>query len=211
MLRTIRTEGPALAVRRTAPSGAPGPGTRVHLVGTAAGPVGGDVVTVRFGVGPGACLEVAGVAATVVLPGRTEPRSELLLDVDVAAGGVLVCVLPPVVVTGRAVLAATTRVRLAGDGHVRLVEQVRLGRHEEPGGRWSGRTDVTRDGVPLLRQTTVLGEDPGDGIRALRSELDTSGPSPARAVAAGSVPCASRVRTVVMDLVRGGTLTVTVG
>ena len=102
-------------------------GARVHLVGTAAGPMGGDVVEVRLVVGPGACLEVAGVAATLVLPARTEPRSRLLLDVEVAAGGRLVCALPPVVVTGRAALEATTRVRLAGDAQVRLVEHVRLG------------------------------------------------------------------------------------
>ena len=171
----MRTDGQALAVRRTTAADGPGGGARVHLVGTAAGPMGGDVVEVRLVVGAGACLEVAGVAATVVLPSRGEPLSRLLLDVEVAAGGRLVCAMPPVVVTGRAALEATTRVRLAGDGQVRLVEHVRLGRHGEPGGWWRGRADVVRDGRPLLRQTTTLGEDPDDGLRDLRSVLDTAG------------------------------------
>jgi len=182
----------------------------VHLVGTAAGPVGGDVVEVRLVVGPGARLEVAAVAATVVLPSRAEPRSMLLLEVDVAPGGLLVCALPPVVVTGRAALAATTRVRLAGDGQVRLVEHVRLGRHGEPGGWWQGRLDVTRDGAPLLRQTTTLGEVTDDGIRALRSDLDTR---PCAEDAAGrDAQADGDGRTVRMTLGSGdGTLTVTLG
>lgn len=208
MLRTVRTEGPALAVRRTAPTGR---GARVHLVGTAAGPLGGDVLVVRLAVGPGATLEVAGVAAAVVLPGPTEPCAQLLLEVDVAPGGLLVSALPPVVVTGRAALAQTTRVRLAGDGQVHLVEQVRLGRHDEPGGWWSGRTDVTRDGVPLLRQTTTLGDDPEDGLRVLRSELDSTPRPVAPAAAGGALAGGASDRTVVLDLAGGGTLTVTVG
>jgi len=213
VLRTVRSDGQALAVRRTSPQGTDplgGGAAHVHLVGTAAGPMGGDVVEVRLVVGPGARLEVAAVAATVVLPSRTEPRSQLLLEVDVAPGGLLVCALPPVVVTGRAALAATTRVRLAGDGQVRLVEHVRLGRHGEPGGWWQGRLDVTRDGTPLLRQTTTLGEVPDDGIRALRSDLDTR---PRAEDAAGrDAQADADERTVRMTLASGGgTLMVTLG
>lgn len=219
MLRTLRTDGPALAVRRTTGEAGPAGAAQVHLVGTAAGPVGGDTVEVRLVVGEGAVLHVAGVAATVVLPGREEPVSHLLVEVDVAPGGLLVCALPPVVVTGRAGLRATTRVRLVGDGQVRLVEHVRLGRHDEPGGRWRGQVDVTRDGAPLLRQTTSLGEDPDDGLRDLRSTLDTRDPAVVGAEGAattappdrGARPAPTDPGTVVMDLARGGTLTVTLG
>lgn len=212
VLRTVRTEGPALAVRRatwtgTAAAGAAEPervrGVRVHLVGTAAGPMGGDVVEVRVTVGPGACLEMAGVAATVVLPGRLQPRAELVLTADVAAGGLLVHSPPPLVVTGRAGLVATTLVRLVGDGQVQLSEHVRLGRHREPGGWWQGRTDVTRDGVPLLRQTTTLGEYP-DGPRDLHSVLRTgAGPVRERLDPSGDEGA------VVLDLASGGTLELT--
>lgn len=193
----MRAEGPALAVRRT---GTPRDHrAQVHLVGTAAGPMGGDVVEVRIRVAPGAQLDVHGVAASVVLPGRDQVRSHLLLDVDVAAGGLLTCTLPPVVVTGAAEHEATSSVRLHGDGQLRLAEHVRLGRHGEPGGWWRGRVDVTRDGSPVLRQTTTLGDDPG--LRDLRTVLDTATADPASA---------SHDR-VVMPLAAGGTLTVTLG
>ncbi len=195
VLRLVRADGAALAVRRT---GIPGDDrAQVHLVGTAAGPMGGDVVEVRLRVGPGAHLDVQGVAASVVLPGRDQVRSHLLLDVDVAEGGLLTCTLPPVVVTGAAEHDATTVVRLHGDGQLRLAEHVRLGRHGERGGWWRGHVDVTRDGSPVLRQTTTLGDDPG--MRDLRTVLDTAAADPASA----------DHDTVVMPLAAGGSLRVT--
>lgn len=197
VLRLVRADGAALAVRRTGTQG--DDRAQVHLVGTAAGPMGGDVVEVRVRVGPGAHLDVQGIAASVVLPGRDQALSHLLLDVEVAAGGRLTCTLPPVVVTGAAEHDATTMVRLLGDGQLRLSEHVRLGRHGEDGGRWCGHVDVTRDGSPVLRQTTTLGEDPG--MRDLRTVLDTAGVDPASATQ----------DTVVMPLAAGGTLTVTLG
>lgn len=163
--------------------------------------MGGDQVEVRLLVGPGAHLDVQGVAASVVLPSRDAARSHLLLDVEVGTGGLLTCTLPPVVVTGAAEHEATTRVRLAGDGQLRLAEHVRLGRHGETGGWWRGRVDATRDGTPVLRQTTTLGEDPGDGLRDLRTVLDTGSTEPASATH----------DTVVMPLAAGGTLTVALG
>ncbi|WP_380169301.1 urease accessory protein UreD [Jannaschia sp. R86511] len=197
VLRTLRADGPALAVRRT---GTPSsPVAQVHLVGTAAGPMGGDLVEVRVRVGPGAHLDLQGVAASVVLPGRDQARSRLRLDVEVAAGGLLTCTLPPVVVTGAAEHQATTVVRLGGDGRLRLAEHVRLGRHDEPGGWWRGHVDVTRDGSPVLRQSTTLGDDPG--MRDLRTVLDTAATDHASATH----------DTVVMPLAAGGTLTVTLG
>ena len=215
VLRTVRSHGQALAVRRTTPEGT-GTGAdgaaHVHLVGTAAGPMGGDVVEVRLVVGPGARLEVAAVAATVVLPSRAEARAELRLEADVAPGGLLVCAMPPVVVTGRAGLAATTRVRRVGDGQVRLVEHVRLGRHGEPGGWWQGRLDVTRDGVAVLRQTTTLGAVPDDGIRELRSDLDTR-PRPGDAAGSGAPTAVEDADpwTVRLEPAAGGRLVVTLG
>lgn len=205
VLQTLRADGPALAVRRT---GVPGsPLAQVHLLGAAAGPMGGDEVEIRIRVGPGAVLDVRAVAASVVLPGRDRVRSHLLLDIQVAVGGLLTCTLSPVVVTGAAEHESTTRVRLVGDGQVRLVERVRLGRHDEAGGWWRGRVDVTRDGAPVLRQTTTLGGEPVDGlgvvdgIRDLTTVLDTAEVAPASATR----------DTVVMPLAMGGTLAVTLG
>lgn len=149
------------------------------------------------------------MAATIVLPSPAGAPAGapavLLLEADVAPGASLVCALPPVVVTGRASSTATSRVRLLGDGRLHLSEHVRLGRHGEPGGRWTGRTDVTRDGVPLLRQTTTLGEDPDDGLRELFSVLDTV------AVPVAAVTGSAHRTGTVMHLARGGSLVVTFG
>ncbi len=195
VLRTVRSCGPALAVRRT---GTPGSEpVRVHLVGTAAGPMGGDVLEVRLRLGPGARLDVHGVAASVVLAGREQARSRLLLDLDVGAGALLTCTLPPVVVTAAAEHEQTTVVRLHGDGRLRLAEHVRLGRHGEQGGWWRGHLDVTRDSAPVLRQTTTLGPDTFP--RDLRTVLDT----------AGTAPASATEDTVVLPLAAGGTLEVT--
>ncbi|MFC5382615.1 urease accessory protein UreD [Aquipuribacter nitratireducens] len=189
-LQRVAVTGPALAVRRTGPA-------RLHLVGTAAGPMGGDEVRLRVRVGPGAVLDVAAVAASVVLASRHEARSRVHAECDVDDGGLLRCALPPVVVTAAAEHETTTLVRLVGDAHVVLTEHVVRGRHGEPGGWWRGRLDVTRDDRPVLRQTTTLG---GDDPRALVTVLDTADGSPAAAGEGHAV----------MPLATGGTLTVSV-
>ncbi len=56
--------------------------------------------------------------------------------------------------------------------------------------------DVTRDSVPVLRQTTTLGE--ATFPRDLRTVLDTG----------GSAPASARAEAVVMPLAAGGTLEV---
>ena len=145
VLVRLRGEG-QLAVRAT------GPG-RVHLVGTAAGPLGGDVVEISVQVRAGARLEVHGVAATIALPARTGGESLTHLALDVADGGHLGCVPPPLVVCRGARVRARTAVTLAGAGGIDLLEQVLLGRHGEPGGDWTARLVADRDGLPLVRTT----------------------------------------------------------
>jgi urease accessory protein len=66
-LSLLRGEPPLLP-RRTGvrPDGA----VVVHLVGGAAGPLGGDHLALDVEVRPGAVLEIRSVAATLALPGR---------------------------------------------------------------------------------------------------------------------------------------------
>jgi urease accessory protein len=136
----------ALAVRRTGPA-------RVHLVGTAAGPLDGDVVEVDVAVRAGALLTVEGVAATIALPGIGQVPATWTVTADVAAGGGLVCVPQPLVVCAGARLLTRMSVTLAGDASLDLVEQVVLGRFGEPGGDWTGRILADVDGAPVLRQS----------------------------------------------------------
>ncbi len=142
-LQRLEAHG-ALAVRRTGPH-------EVHVVGTAAGPVGDDEIDVTIDVGPGARLDLFGVAATIALPGRVPGRSQVRLDVTVAAGAVAMVTLPPLVVTSAADVRAETNVQV--DGVLDLTERVQLGRHAEPGGSWAGRLTADVRGVPALRQT----------------------------------------------------------
>lgn len=144
-LTTVSARG-ALAVRRTGP-------TTVHLVGTAAGPIGDDEVDVEVLVGAGASLTVDGVAATIALPGRRSGCSAIRLRVEVGAGGDGRIALPPLVVTERAAVATSATVTVADDGRLDLLERVQLGRHGEPGGQWTGRLVADLDGHAALRQT----------------------------------------------------------
>ena len=66
-----------VAARRTAPDA-------VHLVSTAATPLGGDTIDVRVVVEAGARLRVRSVAAMMVLPGATTTRSRSGWDLEVA-------------------------------------------------------------------------------------------------------------------------------
>lgn len=164
-----------LAARRTEPD-------TVHLVSAAATPLGGDRITVRVIVEPGARLRVRSVAATLALPGAATPESVAHWDVDVA--GELDLDPAPTVVAGSARHRSTTRLRLSGGGRIRLRERVQIGRTGERGGFWSGALHADVDGAPLLRHRLELGEHTvGDDVlaapRACVSELSYPEASPA--------------------------------
>ncbi|MGV0836469.1 urease accessory protein UreD [Mycolicibacterium thermoresistibile] len=137
-----------LAARRTGPD-------TVHLVSAAATPLGGDTVTVRVVVEPGARLRVRSVAATVVLPGAQTAESHSSWDIE-AAGAVDIDP-QPTVVASRARHVSSTTVRLAATGRLRLRERVQIGRTDERQGFWSGSLRADLDGAPLLRHRVELG------------------------------------------------------
>lgn len=147
VLPVLRASG-ALAVRAT------GPGS-VHLVGTAAGPLGGDTITIAIRVEAGARLRVRSAAASVVLPSTLDTPSATSTSLDVA--GALELALEPTVVTARAAHTATTLARLTGGAELRLTERVVLGRSGEGPGRWTGSVRIERDGRPVLHTTQELG------------------------------------------------------
>jgi len=220
VLRSIRG-GLHFAARET------GPGV-VHLVGTAAGPLGGDEVTIRVQVGAGARLAVRSAGATIVQPGRPSPDSRLTLHLDVADEAELDVGCEPTVICHGAGHESAAVIELTGSGQVRLLEQVLLGRSGEPGGSWVGRTRLTRDGVPqlrhTLRSTLITGSgssistgssismggsintnssiSSGDGTRVI-STLLWSGAEPAVAATAGTAAA--------MPLAGGGLLVTATG
>jgi urease accessory protein len=137
-----------VAVRETEPD-------TVHLVSTAATPLGGDAVCVRIVVEPGAVLKVRSAAAMVPLPGPTSLESHSIWTLDVE--GELDVDPQPTVVAAAARHLTSTRLNLAGSGRVRLRERIQIGRSGEQQGFWSGSLHADIDGSALLRHRIELG------------------------------------------------------
>jgi urease accessory protein len=156
-----------LAARRTGPD-------TVHLIGTAATPLGGDELDIRIVVGPGARLVVRSVAATIALPSTRTALSLAHWLFDVA--GELDFDPEPTIVAGGAHHHSVTEVRLTADARLRLRERVQIGRTGEDGGGWRGDLCADIGDLPLLRHRLELGagsatDDNLTAPRALDSEL----------------------------------------
>ena len=147
----------------------------VHLVSAAATPLGGDTISVRVVVEPGARLRLRSAAATVILPGAATATSHAglalevagHLDVDLGADG------------DRRRAQRTTRPsarELDAAGTLRLRERIQIGRSTEREGFWSGSLRVDLKAQPLLRHriemgTGSLADDALSAPRACVSEL----------------------------------------
>lgn len=127
----------------------------VHLVSTAATPLGGDSIAIRLVVAPGARLRLRSVAATVVLPGAGCRESRAVWDVE--ARGELDIDTGPTVVAADARHHSTVCVALSGDARLRIRERVQIGRSGEGQGFFSGGLRAEVGGRPLLRHRVELG------------------------------------------------------
>lgn len=129
----------------------------LHLVGTAAGPVGGDRLRLELSVAPGGALTVRGVAASLVHPGPTGAPSSLDIVVHVGAGATLTWLPQPTVLVAGCDHTVTTTISLGVGARLRWLEPVGLGREGEPSGSLRQRLRVDLDGGPLLRNETGFG------------------------------------------------------
>ncbi|MFC4529487.1 urease accessory protein UreD [Sphaerisporangium dianthi] len=157
VLGTLRSD-PPLTLRQT------GPGT-VHLVSTAAGPLGGDRLKLVVDVAPGTRLRIASVASTLVLPGAG--RSVMTVEARVGAGATLVYAPEPTVLAAGCDHRMIVRLALAEGASVSWREEIVFGRYGEAPGRCHARFDATVEGVPLLRQEFVAGDPAVDGSPAV--------------------------------------------
>lgn len=129
----------------------------VHLVGGAAGPLGGDRLRLEITVGVGAAVHLRSVAASVALPGRAGHASTLDIVAIVAPGGLLDFAPEPWVAAAGSRHTTRVQVTLADGAGLRWRDELVCGRHgEEPG---CARTElrVRHAGRPLLAHTLTVG------------------------------------------------------
>ncbi len=158
-----------LSARRTAPD-------QVHMIGTAATPLGGDELDIRIVVGAGARLTVRSVAATIALPSAATPLSSAHWHFEIGEDAELDFDPEPTIIAGGAQHHALSTVRLASNARVRIRERVQIGRTGENSGAWRGDLIADVGDIPLLRHRLHLGsdsatDDPISAPRALDSEL----------------------------------------
>jgi urease accessory protein len=162
----IRASG-GLAVRQTGAD-------VLHLISSAATPLGGDHIDIYVDVGSGADLTLHSVAATIALPGLRETRSKMFWHITVADGARLIVDPQPTIVAANADHATDCTVDVAGSGEIRFCERVQVGRTGEDEGRWSGRMHVDVAGTVALRHQLRLGTPEHDrlgGPSVLMSEF----------------------------------------
>ena len=152
VVRVLRSMTPLTLV----PHRRVGPVALVHLVSSVTAPLGGDSLSLTVEVGPGASLELRGVAATLLLPGSSGAASSSVVRFLVEG---TVSYLPePTVVTSRARHTAVVEAELDGHAQLRTREVLVLGRAEEKPGTLSSTMRATRCGTPLLHQQLVVGD-----------------------------------------------------
>ena len=147
-ITVLRSDGP-LALRDT-PGG-------VHLVGAAAGPVGGDDLELEIDVGPGTTLVLRSAAASLLLPGPHGDASRLRIRARIAAGGRLDYCLQPAIAAAGCEHYAAAAVDLEPGGVLRWRDAIVLGRHGEPAGHCVSRLDVSMAGSALYRGELAVG------------------------------------------------------
>ncbi|MBU9765265.1 urease accessory protein UreD [Mycobacterium sp. TNTM28] len=156
-----------------------GPDT-VHLVSTAATPLGGDTLTVQLVVEAGARLRIRTAAATMALPGAQLLQSSARWTVEVA--GELDLDPEPTVVAGGATHHTTTHLNLAESAQLRIRERTQIGRSGEREGFWTSALHADVGSTPLLRHRIELGhgavaDDVLAAPRACISELRYPAPT----------------------------------
>lgn len=140
---------PPLALRSTPEA--------LYLVGAAAGPMGGDELTIEIDVTDGADLTVRTSAASVVLPGPAPSR--VTMRVRVEDGCSLRWKPEPTVLVRGCHHRVDARIELAATARLEWWEELVLGRHAEAAGSVFSRLVANLGGQPLLRHELALGPD----------------------------------------------------
>jgi urease accessory protein len=165
----------------------------LRLVGSAAGPLGGDDLSLSLLVRAGARAALGATGASLA-QGRGAPDAAALsFRVDLEAGACLVADPGALVVCDGSRVDVRLSLALDAGAAVRWRELIVLGRTGEPAGRATVRWDVTRAGRPVLRQFTELDLALTGGRRVLACALIAGPAVAARTVVASATAVAQRV------------------
>ncbi|WP_433215469.1 urease accessory protein UreD [Dactylosporangium sp. CS-047395] len=194
VLRVLKGEAPLLPRRTGAHS--------VHLVGGAAGPLGGDELSLELEVGPGAELWVHTVAASIALPGRDGAESVLSVHATVGEGGFLAFLPEPIVAAARCRHHNVSTVDLNRTARLLWREEAVFGRYGEAPGDLRLSTTIRRESRPWYRSDFTADSGPAvlGGARVLATLVRTD---------QAQVPATHRAA--VMALVQGGVAVTALG
>jgi urease accessory protein len=129
----------------------------VHLVGGAAGPLGGDDLRLELDIGPGSAVTVRSVAAQLAQPDPRGRSSVAVIDARIAAGTHLDWCPEPLISVAGSDHRMTTVLRIESGASVRWTDTIVLGRTAERPGRVAARLRVEIDGTPVLDHDLVAG------------------------------------------------------
>lgn len=184
----------------------------VYLIGAAAAPLDGDLVTIELVVAAGTQLTVRTVAATMAWPSRERrDASRLELRASVGEGASLRWLPEPLVPVRGSHHVMLTSISLAPTARLVWREEIILGRAGEPPGTLTTRTRVERAGSPLLHQELAVDGSPAATHRspALLGDAGATGSvlvaGPGTADHAATIHDAA-LRGAVLELEHGGRL-----
>jgi urease accessory protein len=187
----LRSEAP-LVLRETRDA--------LYVVGGAGGPLGGDEIELAVDVESGASLRVCSAAATLAQPGPRGERSLMRTRLRVGEDACLTWRPEPQVSVRGSHHVVETVVDLEAGARLELLEELVLGRWDEPSGRVTSRLRVTRCGAPVVVHDLDVGGDAVGwassavlgGARAVRTEVRCGVPAgPTRTHLDGSTRAAS--------------------
>lgn len=139
----------------------------VALVGSAAGPVGGDEISMTVEVGTDASLYLEAIAATMVFPSPTKASSLQDLRISVDEGGHLEWQGQPILPILGSVHVQRVTIELAATATLEFVDSVALGRSGQEPGLLDAEIRVVRGGQAVLHQRQIYDStDPGWGTTA---------------------------------------------
>ena len=154
-LVTLAGETPLLLRRTPHPDGLDT--AQIHLIGGAAGPIGGDDLAYRLDIGEGAKVEVRSVAASLALPGPGGAQSTLAYDVKVGSGARLEWAPEPLIAVRGANHAVHANLEIAEGAELSWREDVVLGRVDEETGSVRSRVRIHRAGRVVFDHEFAVG------------------------------------------------------